>query len=69
MRAQLARVRAARDPDGLGPTTAQLLVFDPKAYGSEGRVALAVGDVDTADNVGVPGARAWDPTSAARWPT
>ena len=32
-------------------------VFDPAAYGSEGRVALAVGDVDTADNVAflVPG--------------
>ncbi len=57
VRAQLARVRAVRDPDGLGPMTAQLLAFDPKAYGSEGRVALAVGDVDTADNVAflVPG--------------
>ena len=57
VRAQLARVRATRDPDGLGPTTAQLLAFDPKAYGSEGRVALAVGDVDSADNVAflVPG--------------
>ena len=57
VRAQLARVRAVRDPDGLEPLTAQLLVFDPMAYGSGGRAALAVGDVDTADNVAflVPG--------------
>ena len=68
VRAQLARVRATRDPDGLGPTTAQLLVFDPKAYGSEGRVALAVGDVDTADNVAflVPGMGSDGPRRAGR---
>jgi hypothetical protein len=57
VRAQLDRVRATLDPFGLEPFTAQLLVFDPAAYGYEGRVALAVGDVDTAENVAflVPG--------------
>ena len=30
---------------------AQLLVFEPRAFGGEGRVALAVGDVDVADHV------------------
>jgi hypothetical protein len=47
---QLAAVRA---DDG----AAQLLVFDPTAFGYQGRAAIAVGDVDTADNVAflVPG--------------
>ena len=50
VRQQLAQARAA---DG----AAQLLVFDPTAFGYEGRAAIAVGDVDTADNVAflVPG--------------
>jgi hypothetical protein len=44
----------ARAADG----AAQLLVFDPTAFGYQGRAAIAVGDVDTADNVAflVPGA-------------
>ena len=42
---------------GPGQRVAQLLVFDPTAFGYEGRAAIAVGDVDTADNVAflVPG--------------
>jgi hypothetical protein len=50
VREQLAQTRAA---DG----AAQLLVFDPTAFGYQGRAAIAVGDVDTADNVAflVPG--------------
>ena len=54
VRQQLAAPRAARGP---APAMAQLLVFDPTAFGYEGRAAIAVGDVDTADNVAflVPG--------------
>jgi hypothetical protein len=50
VRQQLALARAA---DGV----AQLLVFDPTAFDYQGRAAIAVGDVDTADNVAflVPG--------------
>ena len=50
-------MRTARDPFSLEPLTAQLLVFDPPAFGYEGRAAIAVGDVDTADHVAflVPG--------------
>ncbi len=54
---QLDRVRADEDPFTLAPLTAQLLVYEPVAFGYEGRVAIAVGDVDTADHVAflVPG--------------
>ena len=54
VRQQLAAARAA---GGAGTRVAQLLVFDPTAFGYEGRAAIAVGDVDTADNVAflVPG--------------
>ncbi len=54
---QLDRVRSDEDPFTLDPLTAQLLVYDPTAFGYEGRVAIVVGDVDTADNVAflVPG--------------
>jgi hypothetical protein len=55
--AELARVRAGRDPVSGRHLVASLLVFAPRAYGGQGRVALAVGDLDTADNVAfvVPG--------------
>jgi hypothetical protein len=55
--AELARVRAGRDPIGGRHLAASLLVFAPRAYGGQGRVALAVGDLDTADDVAfvVPG--------------
>ena len=69
VRAQLARVRATRDPDGLGPTTAQLLVFDPTAYGYEGRVALVGRRRRHRRQRGVPGAGPGLRRSAARWPT
>jgi hypothetical protein len=54
---QLDRVRSEEDPYTLAPLTAQLLVFEPTAFGYEGRAAIVVGDVDTADNVAflVPG--------------
>src|SRR3954468_13339262 len=54
---QLDRVRSDEDPFTLEPLTAQLLVYDPRAFGCEGRAAIVVGDVDTADNVAflVPG--------------
>jgi hypothetical protein len=57
VREQLARARAETDPVTGEPMTAQLLVFDPVAFGFEGRAAVSVGDVDTADNVAfvVPG--------------
>ncbi len=57
VQAQLDLVRAGDDPVGPAPQTAQLLVFEPAAFGGEGRAAIAVGDVDTADNVAflVPG--------------
>ncbi len=57
VRSELHRVRSAHDPLTLDPLTAQLLVFDPRAYDYEGRAALAVGDVDLADHVAflVPG--------------
>jgi len=51
--AQLAAVRAQVDPRTGRPTEAQLLVYRPAAFAGEGRVALAVGDVDTADHVAV----------------
>jgi hypothetical protein len=54
VRQQLAAARAA---GGDGSRVAQLLVFDPTAFDYEGRAAIAVGDVDAADNVAflVPG--------------
>jgi hypothetical protein len=50
VRQQLTQARAA-------DRAAQLLIFDPTAFRYQGRVAIAVGDVDTADNVAflVPG--------------
>lgn len=56
-RRALARVRQERDPGTRRPVVAQLLVFEPRAFGGEGRVAVAVGDLDTADHVAflVPG--------------
>ena len=54
---QLDRIRSDEDPFSLQPMPAQLLVYDPTAFGYEGRVAIVVGDVDSADNVAflVPG--------------
>lgn len=57
VRRQLDVVRAQADPVTRDRLVAQLLVFEPRAFGGEGRVALAVGDVDVADHVAflVPG--------------
>jgi hypothetical protein len=54
---ELARVRAGRDPVSGRHLVASLLVFAPRAYGGQGRVALGVGDLDAADDVAfvVPG--------------
>ncbi len=51
VRRQLDVVRAQTDPVTRARLVAQLLVFEPRAFGGEGRVALAVGDVDVADHV------------------
>lgn len=51
--ARLAALRARADPRTGQATEAQLLVYRPGAFGGDGRVALAVGDVDTADHVAV----------------
>jgi len=49
--------RGATDSHSFEPVAVLLLVFDPYAFGGEGRAAVAVGDVDKADNVAflVPG--------------
>lgn len=57
VRTELGRIRSRTDPGTGEPLAAQLVVFDPYAFGGQGRAALAVGDVDIADNVAflVPG--------------
>ncbi|HEX6936115.1 MAG TPA: alpha/beta hydrolase [Actinomycetes bacterium] len=57
VRTLLELARSRPDPLTREPVTAQLLVFDPAAFAAEGRVAIAVGDLDTADHVAflVPG--------------
>ena len=57
VRRQLDVTRRARDTLTLAPVVVQLLVFAPSAFGGEGRAAISVGDVDTADHVAflVPG--------------
>ncbi|MGH3870344.1 MAG: alpha/beta hydrolase [Pseudonocardiaceae bacterium] len=71
----------AIDPVTLKPVQTQLYLYDPSAFGGDGRVAIAVGDLDTADNVSVqvPGMdtdggsigteaeRALNVYSASRW--
>jgi len=41
------------DPVTGEPVPAQVLIYDPGAFDGEGRVAIAAGDLDTADNVAV----------------
>ena len=57
VRREIDRARAARHPRSQVGVVVQLLVFDPRAFAGEGRAAIAVGDVDTADHVAflVPG--------------
>jgi hypothetical protein len=49
----LAAARAGRDPVTGRPVPASLLVYRPGAFGGQGRVAVAVGDLDRADHVAV----------------
>ena len=49
----LAAARAGRDPVTGRPVAASLLVYRPGAFGGQGRVAVAVGDLDRADHVAV----------------
>ncbi len=53
VQAQLDRVEEQTDPVTGEPLTAQLLVYDPTFVDGEGRAAIAVGNVDTADHVAV----------------
>lgn len=49
----LAGHAALIDPLTDEPVTVQLYIFEPAAFGGDGRAAIAVGDVDTADHVAV----------------
>lgn len=61
----LHRVADRRDPVTDEPVPGQLYSYDPYAFGGDGAVAIAVGDLDHADNVAVvvPGLNT-DATSA-----
>jgi hypothetical protein len=56
-RAALDLARQQLDPNTHQPVTAHLLVWDPAAFGGDGRAAIGYGDIDTAHNVmvSVPG--------------
>lgn len=49
----LAAAAATVDPVSGEPAGAQLYAYDPTAFGGDGLVAVAVGDLDTADDVAV----------------
>jgi pimeloyl-ACP methyl ester carboxylesterase len=53
VRDRLASLRANRDSRTGRPLDVSLLVFEPSAFGEQGRVAIGIGDVDTADHVAV----------------
>jgi pimeloyl-ACP methyl ester carboxylesterase len=53
VRAQLDRVGKGVDPVTKQPLTGQLLIYDARAFGGQGRAAIVVGDLDTAQNVSV----------------
>ena len=57
VRREIDLLRRSRDLRTRADAVVQLLVFDPGAFHGEGRAAIAVGDVDTADHVAflVPG--------------
>jgi hypothetical protein len=57
VRREIDSARTARHPHSRADIVVQLLVFDPRAFAGDGRAAIAVGDVDTADHVAflVPG--------------
>ena len=47
------RIEERRDPVTDEPLPAQLYAYDPDAFGGDGAVAIAVGDLDRADHVAV----------------
>ncbi len=49
----LDRMGDALDPVTGQPIQSTLYTYDPSAFGGDGRVAIAAGDLDTADNVAV----------------
>lgn len=53
LRDYLATVEARRDPITGEPVGAQLYIYEPGAYGGDGRAAVATGDLDTAEHVAV----------------
>ncbi len=57
VKTQLDNTEARTDPITGEPVTAQLLIYEPGAFGGDGRGAISVGDAQTADNVAflVPG--------------
>lgn len=57
VRREIDRARWASHPRSRAGVVVQLLVFDPRAFAGDGRAAIAIGDVDTADHVAflVPG--------------
>jgi pimeloyl-ACP methyl ester carboxylesterase len=53
VREQLGAVEKGVDPVTGQPLQAQLLIYDPRAFGGQGRAAIVVGNLDTAQNVAV----------------
>lgn len=49
----MRRMADAVDPRTLEPVPVQLYVYDPAAFGGDGRVALSIGDLATARNIAV----------------
>ncbi|WP_406023481.1 alpha/beta hydrolase family protein [Nocardioides sp. NBC_00850] len=47
------KIERSRDPMTNENYDAQVYIYDPMAFGGDGRVAMAVGDLDTASNVSV----------------
>lgn len=46
-------IASRTDPATGEPITAQVYLYDPSAFDGDGRIAIAAGDLDTADNVSV----------------
>ncbi|MEP6761554.1 MAG: alpha/beta hydrolase [Sporichthyaceae bacterium] len=57
VRREIDHARQARQPRSRGFVVVQLLVFEPRAFAGDGRAAIAIGNVDSADHVAflVPG--------------
>lgn len=76
---EIETIESSRDPVTGEPMHAQLYIYDPAAYGGDGRAAVAAGNLDTADHVAylVPGlgtttasmsgARALNVYNESRW--